>query len=157
MFGRIFRAAKRSAWLENTPCLDLDWLCLCRFHHRCLFVPDCRLARQPHGAYGVRACASKGTSCAKSTPHSTQQNQLKFLLDEYRSINAPAETINGLYKTEVIHRRGPWRSFEAVEFTTLEWLDWFNNKRLLALIGYIPPTEAEERHYASLDQPSMAA
>ena len=44
--------------------------------------------------------------------------------------NALAETINGLYKAEVIHRRGPWRSFEAVEFATLEWVDWFNNRRL---------------------------
>ena len=46
--------------------------------------------------------------------------------------NALAETINGLYKAEVIHRRGPWRSFEAVEFATLEWVDWFNNRRLLS-------------------------
>jgi hypothetical protein len=53
--------------------------------------------------------------------------------------------------------RGPWRSFEAVEFATLEWVDWFNNGRLLAPIGYIPPAEAEERYYASLDQPAMAA
>ena len=51
--------------------------------------------------------------------------------------NALAETINGLYKTEVIHRRGPWRSFAAVEFATLEWVDWFNNRRVLAPIGYI--------------------
>ena len=50
--------------------------------------------------------------------------------------NALAETINGLYKTEVIHRSGPWRSFEAVEFATLEWVDWFNNRRLLAPIVY---------------------
>ena len=50
-----------------------------------------------------------------------------------------AETINGLYKAEVIHRRAPWRSFEAVEFATLEWVDWFNTRRLLALIGNIPP------------------
>ena len=71
--------------------------------------------------------------------------------------NALAETINGLYKTEVIHRRGPWRSFEAVEFATLEWVDWFNNRRLLEPIGYIPPAEAEERYYASLDHPAMAA
>jgi putative transposase len=70
---------------------------------------------------------------------------------------ALAETINGLYKTEVIHRRGPWRSFEVVEFATLEWVDWFNNRRLLAPIGYIPPARAEERYYASLDQPAMAA
>jgi len=93
----------------------------------------------------------------KSTPHSAQQNQLNFLLDEHRSINALAETINGLYKTEVIHRRGPWRSLEAVEFATLEWVDWFNNRRLLAPIGYIPPAEAEVRYYASLDHPAMAA
>ncbi len=59
--------------------------------------------------------------------------------------NALAETINGLYKTEVIHRCGPWRSFAAVEFATLEWVDWFNNRRLLAPIGYIPPARAEER------------
>ena len=71
--------------------------------------------------------------------------------------NALAETLNGLYKTEVIHRRGPWRSFAAVEFATLEWVDWFNNRRLLAPIGYIPPAEAEERYYASLEQPAMAA
>ena len=70
----------------------------------------------------------------------------------YRSINALAETINGLYKAEVIHRRGPWRSFEAVELATLEWMDWFNSRRLLEPIGDIPPAEAEERHYAMLEQ-----
>src|SRR5437016_5137029 len=71
--------------------------------------------------------------------------------------NALAETINGLYKAEIIHRRGPWRSFEAVEFATLEWVDWFNNRRLLEPIGNIPPAEAEERYYAMLEQPAMAA
>jgi putative transposase len=71
--------------------------------------------------------------------------------------NALAETINGLYKAEVIHRRGPWRSFEAVEFATLEWVDWFNNRRLLEPIGNVPPAEAEERYYARLDEPAMAA
>ena len=62
--------------------------------------------------------------------------------------NALAETINGLYKAEVIHRRGPWRGFEAVEFATLEWVDWFNNRRLLEPIGNIPPAEAEARYDA---------
>jgi putative transposase len=62
--------------------------------------------------------------------------------------NALAETINGLIKTEVIHRRGPWRSAEAVEFSTLEWVDWFNSRRLLEPIGNIPPVEAEARYYA---------
>ena len=71
--------------------------------------------------------------------------------------NALAETINGLYKAEVIHRRGPWRSFEAVEFATLEWVDWFNNRRLLEPIGNIPPAEAEERHYAMPEEPAMVA
>ncbi|MER8621950.1 IS3 family transposase [Mesorhizobium sp. M1409] len=71
--------------------------------------------------------------------------------------NALAETINGLYKAEVIHRRGPWRSFEAVEFATLEWVDWFNNRRLLEPIGNIPPAEAEERYYAMLEDPAIAA
>ena len=71
--------------------------------------------------------------------------------------NALAETINGLYKAEVIHRRGPWRSFEAVEFATLKWVDWFNHRRLMRPIGDIPPAEAEERYYAMLDQPAMAA
>ncbi len=71
--------------------------------------------------------------------------------------NALAETINGLYKAEVIHRRGPWRSFEAVEFATLEWVDWFNNRLLLEPIGNIPPVEAEQRYYAMLDEPAIAA
>lgn len=71
--------------------------------------------------------------------------------------NALAETINGLYKAEVIHRRGPWRSFEAVEFATLEWVDWFNNRRLLEPIGNIPPAEAEAACYAMLAKQPLAA
>ena len=67
------------------------------------------------------------------------------------------ETINGLYKTEVIRRRGPWRSLEAVEFATLEWVDWFNNRRLLEPIGGIPPAEAEARYYAQLKHAALAA
>jgi putative transposase len=71
--------------------------------------------------------------------------------------NALAETINGLYKTEVIRRRGPWKSLEAVEFATLEWVDWFNHRRLLEPIGSIPPAEAEQRYFAMLDQMKIAA
>ena len=71
--------------------------------------------------------------------------------------NALAETVIGLFKTEVIHRRGPWRSFDGVEYATLEWVDWFNNRRLLEPIGNIPPAEAEERYYAILEKPAMAA
>ena len=71
--------------------------------------------------------------------------------------NALAESINGLYKAEVIHRRGPWRSLEAVEFATLEWVDWFNNRRLLEPIGNIPPAEAEALYYAAQDSRLLAA
>ena len=71
--------------------------------------------------------------------------------------NALAESINGLYKTEVIRRRGPWRSLELVEFATLEWVEWFNNRRLLGPIGNVPPAEAEARYYAELETLPMAA
>jgi transposase InsO family protein len=71
--------------------------------------------------------------------------------------NALAETINGLYKAEVIHRRGPWRGFEAVELATLEWVDWFNNRRLFEPIGNIPPAEAEAAYYAQLAVTRIAA
>jgi transposase InsO family protein len=60
--------------------------------------------------------------------------------------NALAETVIGLFKTEVIRRRGPWRNLEAVEFATLEWVDWFNHRRLLEPIGYLPPAEYEARY-----------
>ena len=71
--------------------------------------------------------------------------------------NALAETVIGLFKTEVIRRRGPWRSLEAVEYATLEWVDWFNNRRLLEPIGNMPPAEAETRYYARLEKPALAA
>ncbi|CAO3426860.1 Mobile element protein [Azospirillum doebereinerae] len=74
-----------------------------------------------------------------------------------RSNNALAETINGLYETEVIRRRGPWRTLETVEFAPLEWVDWFNHRRSLEPIGNIPPPEAEARYYARTEDVAMAA
>lgn len=71
--------------------------------------------------------------------------------------NALAETINGLYKTEVIRRRGPWRNVEAVELATLEWVDWFNNRRLLEPIGNMPPVEAEALYHARIEEPDKVA
>jgi len=68
--------------------------------------------------------------------------------------NAMAETINGLFKTEVIHRCGPWRTLDTVEYATLEWVDWFNNRRLLEPIGNIPPSEFEKAYYT--EQESLA-
>lgn len=71
--------------------------------------------------------------------------------------NALAETVNGLYEAEVIHRCGPWRPFEAVEFATRAWVDWFNHRRLLEPIGNTPPAEAEQQYHAMLDDTAMAA
>jgi len=71
--------------------------------------------------------------------------------------NALAETIIGLFKTEVIHRRGPWRNLEAIEYATLEWVDWFNHRRLLEPIGDIPPAELEATYHRSMGQLPMAA
>jgi putative transposase len=71
--------------------------------------------------------------------------------------NALAETVIGLFKAEVVHRRGPWRSLEAVEYATLEWVDWFNHRRLLEPIGNVPPAEAEARYYEQTEALSLAA
>jgi putative transposase len=57
--------------------------------------------------------------------------------------NALAETIIGLYKTELVRRRSPWKGIDQVEYATLEWVDWFNHRRLLEPIGYVPPAEFE--------------
>jgi len=73
------------------------------------------------------------------------------------AIEAASTSRSRLYTAEVIHRRGPWRSFEAVEFATLEWVDLFNNRPLMEPIGKIPPPEADERYYAMLDEHKLAA
>jgi putative transposase len=70
--------------------------------------------------------------------------------------NALAETINGLYKAEIIHQRGPWKTREAVELATLEWVSWFNHHRLLEPIGYIPPAEAEANYWRRQAQASAS-
>jgi len=71
--------------------------------------------------------------------------------------NALAETIIGLYKTEVIYARGPWRAHDAVEYATLEWVDWFNNRRLLESIGDVPPAEYELTYHRLNESQAMAA
>jgi hypothetical protein len=80
-------------------------------------------------------------------------DRLKALEREHRELRQANEILRKASE----YRRGPWRSFEAVEYATLEWVDWFNNRRLLAPIGNIPPAEAEERYYAMLDDTPMAA
>ena len=71
--------------------------------------------------------------------------------------NALAETINGLFKAEVIWPRGPWKNLDAVEYATLEWVDWFNNRRLLEPIGNVPPAEFEQAYYDELERQDIAA
>jgi transposase InsO family protein len=71
--------------------------------------------------------------------------------------NAMAESVIGLYKTEVIRRRGPWRNLDAVEFATVEWVGWFNNRRLLEPIGNIPPVELEQAYYQTQETQAMVA
>ena len=71
--------------------------------------------------------------------------------------NALAETVIGLFKTEVIRRRGPWRNIDDVEFATLEWVDWFNNRRLLEPLGYVPPAEYEAAYYRGQETPAAVA
>lgn len=71
--------------------------------------------------------------------------------------NALAETIIGLYKAEVIYARGPWRTHDAVEYAPLEWVDWFNNRRLLESIGHVPPAEHEREYHRLNEVQAMAA
>ena len=71
--------------------------------------------------------------------------------------NAMAETVIGLFKTEVIWARGPWRSIDSVEYAVLEWVDWFNHRRLLEPIGHVPPAEFEETYYRQQPSRAMAA
>ncbi len=68
-----------------------------------------------------------------------------------------AETVSGLYRAEVTHQRGPWKSADAVEWATLEWMSWFNNQRLMESLGYIPHAEAGANCYRQLRQPTSVA
>ena len=61
--------------------------------------------------------------------------------------NALAESVNGLYKTELVRKQGPWRGLEDLEFATLKWVDWYNHRRLFSALGYVPPAEYETNHY----------
>lgn len=80
----------------------------------------------------------------RGSPRSSKRSEgsLGTVGDSYD--NALAETIIGLYKTEVVRRRGPWRNIDDVEYATLEWIDWFNRRRLFSSLGYVPPIEFEE-------------
>lgn len=71
--------------------------------------------------------------------------------------NALAETINGLYKAEVVHRQGPWKTLQSLELATLEWVAWYNDKRLMECLGDIPPAEAEANYYRRIKELDLGA
>lgn len=122
-------------------------------HHRCAVRGSQYLSiryTERLAEAGIEPSVASGACAALPGPRSPSA-----VGDSYD--NALAETINGLFKAEVIHRRGPWRSLEAVEYATLEWVDWFNNRRLLEPIGNIPPAEAQANFYAALETEPMAA
>jgi transposase InsO family protein len=80
-------------------------------------------------------------------PQPSKPHDVKTQFLTHRGFNALAESVIGLFKTEVIRPKGPWRTLEAVEFATLEWVDWFNTRRPLGPIGYVPPAEYEAHYY----------
>ena len=127
--------------------------CSTRWSRRCTTAGPSAAAASSITA--IAACNTSRSNTPSGSPRPAIEPSVGSVGDSYD--NALAETINGLYKAEVIHRRGPWRSFEAVEFATLEWVDWFNNRRLLEPIGNIPPAEAEARYYDQIDGQAMAA
>ena len=151
-----------------------------RVRHRCLRPADRRLAGVAHGRRPAssstpssRRCTPAGRSkagwsttaiAASSTSRSPTPSAWPKPASRRRSAasairydNALAETVIGLFKTEVIRRQGPWRSLEAVEFATLAWVDWFNHRRLLEPIGFVPPAEAEAAFYNALENTPLAA
>ncbi len=137
----------------------------------CTIVAPSRAAGSCTTATGARNTSRCATPSGSPRPASSRPSAALATA----TINALAETINGLYKAEVIHRRGPWRSFEAVDFapcggfpnllrrlgsqasSALEWVDWFNTRRLLEPIGNVPPAEAEARYYAQAEAQALAA
>ena len=104
----------------------------------------------PSLVYDTSVRGARARRCTRARPASVGS-----VGDSYD--NALAETIIGLYKAEVIHARGPWRAHEAVEYATLEWVDWFNHRRLLEPIGNVPPAELELAYHRQQNEWALAA
>ena len=152
-----FQPPGRPAVPPDQPALRKD---LADCHHQPLLRGMGRRFRRPAHRGGLVHHSDRGSQyvAIKYTERLAEagiEPSVGSVSDSYD--NALAETINGVYKAEVIHRRRPWRSFEAVEFATLEWVDWFNHRRLLKPIGNIPPAEAEQRYFAMLEPSKIAA
>jgi transposase InsO family protein len=116
--------------------------------------------RAPNGAQGIIHHSDRGSQYlsiryTERLKEAGLEPSVGSVGDSYD--NALAESIIGLYKTEVIRRRGPWRDLEAVEFATLNWVHWFNHRRLLEPIGYIPPAEKEAAYYRVRQESAVAA
>lgn len=117
-------------------------------------------ARQPDGQKGLIHHSDRGSQYLSIT-YTERLEEAGINLsvgtvgDSYD--NALAESVIGLFKTEVINRQGPWKSLKQVELATLDWVHWYNTERLLGPIGYIPPAEAEETFFAQLDIEKMVA
>ena len=102
-----------------------------------------------------RGCQYLSISYTERLAESGVESSVGSVGDSYD--NALAETNIGLFKTEVIRRRGPWRNIDAVEYATLEWVDWFNHRRILEPIGNIPPAELEQAYYQQREESAMVA
>ena len=154
-------------------CFNVARLALRRLRDRCLCPANRWLAGEQQHANRLRSgCPGAGAARSTAEPHGDRGSQYASIRyterlaeagiepsvgskgDSYD--NALAETINGLYKAELIYRQS-WRSREAVEIATLKWVHWYNHQRLLSSIGYIPPAEAEANFYQQQSGQTMAA
>lgn len=160
-------------------CVDLGRLCLRRLRHRCVRQADRRLGNGPIDGHlaGARCVLEQALhargDCDGLIHHSDRGVQ--YLLIRYTQRltdagidgsvgstgnsydNALAETIIGLYKTEVIRHQGPWREASPIEYATLTWVDWLNHRRVLGSIGHVPPAELEAAYYQQLADQAIAA
>jgi putative transposase len=157
---------------------DVAWLRVCGLRHRRLRPSDRRLAGVAVAAHRLRPRRARASDLRsarrrRDRPGAPQRRGTQYLSMRYTERladagiapsvgsrgdsydNALAESIIGLFKTEVIQLKGPWRHLEAVEFATLRWVDWFNNRRLLEPIGYVPPAEFEARYYEQVNRDAM--
>lgn len=163
--SRLSGAAKRALGERLCLCRDMSGFCVCGRRHSDVFarrIVGWRVSRTAIAGFvlGALEQAVHQRQPVSGLPHHFVRGSQDLSIgyterlaeagieppvgsigDSYN--NALAETINGLFKAEVIHRPGPWRSFDAGEYATLEWLNWFNNRRLLEPTGNIPPAEAE--------------
>ena len=136
--------------VPSTACLSASLILCAKMNHRILVGPPL----SPHPPWG-RGSQSLSIRYTERLAEAGIEPSVGSVGDSYD--NALAESIIGLYKTEVIRPRGPWRGLEAVEFAPLEWVEWFNHRRLLEPIGDRPAAEAEAAYYRQTEHTALAA